>query len=235
MSAATGPTNAPPAWPAACTKAENGLEISQGARDTPCAALDPRFSVPGRPTGPDRARGCRWASPPSRAAGVGVAGWKREIVAQSAVVAAGGRTVTRCRTVTRRRTAAAVLLVIVVATGLVVHGVLPESPFADIAGDALYVGAAYLALVVAMPRPRPWIVGSVALVWCMGVELLQLTDLPQQAGVIFPPAVLLLGATFDGRDLLVYVATAVVLTAIDEARARRTKVADARLGRATRT
>ena len=84
----------------------------------------------------------------------------------------------------RRRVRAGVLLVIVVIVGLVVHGVLPESAFADIAGDALYVGAAYLALVVVLPRLRPWIVGSIALAWAAGVELLQLTGVPQQGALI---------------------------------------------------
>lgn len=125
----------------------------------------------------------------------------------------------------RRRVRAGVLLVIVVIVGLVVHGVLPESAFADIAGDALYVGAAYLALVVVLPRLRPWIVGSIALAWSVGVELLQLTGVPQQVGAVFPPAVLLLGTAFDARDLIVYTVAAVVVTAIDGLWARRAATA----------
>ena len=122
----------------------------------------------------------------------------------------------------RRRVRAGVLLVFVVIVGLVVHGVLPESAFADIAGDALYVGAAYLALVVVLPRLRPWIVGSIALAWAAGVELLQLTGVRQQVGAVFPPAVLLLGTA---SDLIVYIVAAVVVTAIDGLWARRAATA----------
>lgn len=121
----------------------------------------------------------------------------------------------------QRRIAAGVLLAIVIGAGLIVHGVLPESAFTDIAGDALYVAAAYLALVLVFPRLPPWVTGGIVLVWCVGVELLQLTNVPHQIVAVFPPAVLLLGSTFDARDLLVYAIAALMITGIDEVRARR--------------
>lgn len=109
------------------------------------------------------------------------------------------------------------MLAVVVGAGLLVHLVLPESAFADIAGDALYVGAVYSGLVLIVPRLQPWIVGGIALVWCVGIELFQLTEIPQLVGAAFPPAMLVLGTVFDPRDLVVYAVAALVLTAVDAA------------------
>ena len=126
---------------------------------------------------------------------------------------------------TRRRVAAAIVLVLVLLAGLLVHGVLPESAFADISGDMLYVGAVYLGLVVIVPRLRPWAAGGISLLWSVGVELLQLTGIPQQLGAAFPPATLVLGSTFDARDLYVYAAAAVLIATLDALTARRARPA----------
>lgn len=115
----------------------------------------------------------------------------------------------------RRRITAGGALVLVVVAGLLAHGVLPESAFADIAGDALYVGAVYLALVLVLPGLRPWLVGSISLAWSAGVELLQLTGVPHRLGELLPPLTLVLGTAFDARDLVVYAVAAALLTAID--------------------
>lgn len=122
----------------------------------------------------------------------------------------------------KRRIVAGVVLALVIVAGLAVHRVLPESTFADIAGDALYVAAVYAALVLVAPRLRSWIAGLITLVWCVGIELFQLTGIPQQVGAVFPPAMLVLGTVFDGRDLVVYALTAVALLLIDTAILRRT-------------
>jgi hypothetical protein len=123
--------------------------------------------------------------------------------------------------VSRRRAVAALVLGAVIAAGLVVHLALPDTTATDIAGDTLYPLAAMAALVVVAPRWHPLFVGGIALAWCLGVELFQLTGVPLAAADAFPPAVLLLGTVFDARDLLVYAVTIAVATAVDAAVTRR--------------
>ncbi|WP_127475562.1 DUF2809 domain-containing protein [Microbacterium sulfonylureivorans] len=114
-----------------------------------------------------------------------------------------------------RRVVAAVLLLAVVAAGLAVHAMLPDTTATDIAGDALYAAAAYLAVVILAPRVPPLAVGAISGAWCVAVELFQLTGVPLELGAVFPPAMLLLGTVFDGRDLLVYLLTIVLLVGAD--------------------
>lgn len=115
----------------------------------------------------------------------------------------------------RRRMPAAVLLAAVVAAGLAVHALLPDSAATDIAGDALYAAAAYLAVVLIAPSLPVLAVGGIAALWCVAVELFQLTGLPLEWGARFAPVMLLLGTVFDGRDIFVYVVTIAVLCVMD--------------------
>ena len=121
-----------------------------------------------------------------------------------------------------RRLVAALLLAATIAAGLLVHGVLPDTAATDIAGDALYAVAAYLAVVLIAPRLPALATGAIAAAWCVAVELFQLTGLPLAWGATFPPVMLILGTVFDARDLLVYVVTIVLATAVD-ALARRVR------------
>lgn len=114
-----------------------------------------------------------------------------------------------------RRVVAALLLVATIAAGLLVHGLLPDTPATDIAGDALYAVAAYLAVVLVAPRLPPPAAGAIAASWCVAVELFQLTGLPLSWGAQLSPVMLLLGTVFDARDLLVYVAAIALATAVD--------------------
>ena len=115
----------------------------------------------------------------------------------------------------RRRTVAAVLLAATVAAGLVVYALLPDTAATDIAGDALYAVAAYVAVVLLAPRLTAIAAGAIAAAWCVGVELFQLTGLPLAWGAQFPPVMLVLGTVFDARDLVVYVAMIILATAVD--------------------
>lgn len=124
----------------------------------------------------------------------------------------------------RRRIVAAVLIAAIVAAGLAVHLVLPDSAATDIAGDALYAGAAYALVVLLAPRWAALGAGGLALAWCVGVELFQLTGLPGLWASGFPPIVLALGTVFDARDLAVYALTIAGITILDlviSARSRR--------------
>lgn len=103
----------------------------------------------------------------------------------------------------------------VVLAGLVVHFIAPDGHASDIAGDALYAVAVWSALVALMPRQPSLLVGAIALVWCVGVELFQLTGLPAQWGAAFTPMMLVFGTVFDPRDLIVYAVMVVAVTALD--------------------
>ncbi|MFB7890750.1 DUF2809 domain-containing protein [Microbacterium sp. NPDC056044] len=125
-----------------------------------------------------------------------------------------------------RRFGAAGLLALTVAAGLLVHTLLPDTPATDIAGDALYAAAAYLAVVFIAPRLRPLAVGAIAATWCVAVELFQLTGLPLAWGAMFPPVMLVLGTVFDARDLVIYVAAIALAAAVDAVSTRRTRPRD---------
>ncbi len=114
----------------------------------------------------------------------------------------------------RRLTAAGLLLLTVVA-GLAVHSLAPDGAASDIAGDALYAVAAYLAAVVVLPRLRPRTVALIAAAWCTAVELFQLTGVPLRLGAEFSPVMLVLGTVFDARDLVIYLVAVVVMALLD--------------------
>lgn len=122
-----------------------------------------------------------------------------------------------------RRWGAVAAAVIVVAAGLVVHGILPDSDATDIAGDALYAVLVYVLVVAVAPRAQPVVVAAIAGSWCIAVELLQLSDVPARAAEIFAPAVLVLGTVFDVRDLVIYVVAVVIAGALDAALRRRSR------------
>ena len=114
-----------------------------------------------------------------------------------------------------RRIVAGVGLAAVVAAGIGVSALLPDTTATDITGDALYAVAAYLAVVLVAPALGQLAVAGIAAGWCIAVELFQLTNIPLQLGAVFPPASLLLGTVFDRRDLLIYAVTVVLCASAD--------------------
>lgn len=105
----------------------------------------------------------------------------------------------------------------VVAAGLGVHFLLPDTAATDIAGDALYAAAVYAFVILILPRRHPLLVGAIALAWCVGIELFQLTGIPLAAGAALPPAMLVVGTVFDPRDLVIYASAILVVAATDAA------------------
>ncbi|MFG6501752.1 DUF2809 domain-containing protein [Microbacterium sp. P05] len=128
---------------------------------------------------------------------------------------------------TRRRLWALVALAALVAVGLFLHGAGPASTATDIAGDALYAVAIYTGLVVLAPAARRSTLVVIASVWCVAVELFQLTGLPRQLGAAFAPAALVLGSGFSARDLVVYVAAIGVAGLVDGLVRRRSGMSSA--------
>ncbi|WP_396641597.1 DUF2809 domain-containing protein [Microbacterium sp.] len=115
----------------------------------------------------------------------------------------------------RRRLIALGLLLVTVGAGLAVHLLAPDGAASDIAGDALYAVAVYLAVVILLPRVRVAVAGLIAAAWCVAVEVFQVTGVPLDLGRAFPPAVLVLGTVFDVRDVVVYLVTIAVVALAD--------------------
>ncbi|WP_221583400.1 DUF2809 domain-containing protein [Microbacterium sp. G2-8] len=127
-----------------------------------------------------------------------------------------------------RRLILALAALVVIAAGLSVHTLAPAGFVGDAAGDALYAALIFLLVAFVVPRWPSWASGSVALVWCVAVELFQLTGLPEQWGAAFRPLALVFGTVFSATDLLFY-ALGVALAAVVDSVMRRPR------GRGSRT
>ncbi|PQZ93609.1 hypothetical protein CQ018_08050 [Arthrobacter sp. MYb227] len=107
------------------------------------------------------------------------------------------------RGVTRRRIGAAALILPIIGLGLVAR-FLGSGLLADLSGGILYAILIYVLLVFLRPAGSILSNVSIALGFCVAVELLQITSLPATLGAAFPPIRLLLGSTFVALDLLAY-------------------------------
>lgn len=107
-----------------------------------------------------------------------------------------------------------------IAAGIGIHYTAPAGDITDMSGDVLYAAAAYLGIVLLLPRRPPLVVGAIAAGWCVAVELFQLTGIPLALGAAFPPAMLVLGTVFDARDVVLYLGTAAVLVILDAVSSR---------------
>jgi hypothetical protein len=105
----------------------------------------------------------------------------------------------------RRRLCAAGLLVATLALGVTTRRVpLGALLWDKSAGDALYAVAAYLGIAFVLPRAAPLVVALLALSYCTGVELLQLTGISAALIERWRPAHWILGSTFAWHDLACY-------------------------------
>jgi hypothetical protein len=122
-----------------------------------------------------------------------------------------------------RRLALALIAVLTVVAGLGVHTFAPESFVSDATGDVLYAVLIVLLVAFVVPRAPWWASGVVALTWCVGVELLQLTTLPAEWGSAFRPLSLVFGTTFSPWDLLWYTAGVALAAGTDGIVRRRSE------------
>jgi hypothetical protein len=72
------------------------------------------------------------------------------------------------------------------------------------AGDALYAIAAYFALAIVFPRAAMPMLALLALAFCFGIELFQLTGIALTLSRQWRGAHWFLGSTFAWHDLLCY-------------------------------
>ena len=71
-------------------------------------------------------------------------------------------------------------------------------------GTALYASMTYVGILFVWPRLRPLLAGALAVAWCWGVELFQLTGVPAELSDDSLASRLVLGVRFDGTDMLWY-------------------------------
>lgn len=85
----------------------------------------------------------------------------------------------------------------------------------DATGGLLYAGLVYVLCALIAPRARSAVIGVVAGVIAVAVELLQLTPIPSALAEVVPVARYVLGSTFVASDLAVAVLGAAGAAIID--------------------
>jgi hypothetical protein len=110
----------------------------------------------------------------------------------------------------RRVVALGALLAVVIAGMVVTHtdgrGVWP---------DVFYAAAFHVALIAALPRVDTIVHGAAVLVWCTGIELLQITGWPAIWALHLPLSRLLLGSGYDPVDLAAYASGVLLVLLVD--------------------
>ena len=99
----------------------------------------------------------------------------------------------------RRIVSLAALLAVVLAGMAVTH-----SDGRGLWPDIFYAAAIHLALIAVLPRVDTVVHGAAVLVWCTGIELLQITGWPELWALHVPLCRLLIGTGFDPVDLASY-------------------------------
>ncbi|OIH82401.1 hypothetical protein BLJ79_19495 [Arthrobacter sp. UCD-GKA] len=102
-----------------------------------------------------------------------------------------------------RRLGAAACVLPAIALGLGAR-FLGSGLEADLAGGVVYAVLIYVLATFLRPRAGHVANALAALVFCVLIELLQLTDIPADLAALFPPVRLVLGTTFVPLDLLAY-------------------------------
>jgi hypothetical protein len=89
------------------------------------------------------------------------------------------------------------------------------------AGDALYAAAVYFAIAFVLPRAAILAVALLALIYCFGIELFQLTGIPVTLAGSRPWVHWFLGSTFAWHDVVCYALGIPAAALIDRAVSRR--------------
>ncbi|MFI8411367.1 DUF2809 domain-containing protein [Paeniglutamicibacter gangotriensis] len=103
----------------------------------------------------------------------------------------------------RRRLGAVACVLPVIALGLGAR-FLGSGLAADLSGGVIYAVLIYVLATLLRPRAGQAANAVAALVFCVLIELLQLTAFPTSLAAVFPPVRLVLGTTFVPLDLLAY-------------------------------
>ncbi|GIE79330.1 hypothetical protein Aph02nite_52800 [Actinoplanes philippinensis] len=91
------------------------------------------------------------------------------------------------------------------AAALAIRAVAPLGGLVEqSSGTTLYASMIWAGVRLTAPRLGPFAVGGVALAWCWGAEVFQLTGIPAALSAESLIARLVLGAAFDPVDLIWY-------------------------------
>ncbi|PYI37165.1 DUF2809 domain-containing protein [Arthrobacter psychrolactophilus] len=122
-------------------------------------------------------------------------------------------------TLTSRRSALLIAAVLTVALGLAIHFFVPGD-LASLIADALYTVLVYLVLAFILPKAQRLWIALAAFAVSAAIELAQLTGVPEQLAVSFPPSRLIFGTTFSALDLVAYEVGAAAVYLADRALSR---------------
>lgn len=123
-----------------------------------------------------------------------------------------------------RRAALSAAAAATIVAGLALH-FLATGHFANLLSDALYTMLLYLVLAFILPRTRRPRLALAAFAVSAAIELSQLTGVPAQLAVVFPPSRLIFGTTFSAPDLAAYAAGAAAAWFADRALSARWRAA----------
>jgi hypothetical protein len=91
------------------------------------------------------------------------------------------------------------------ALALAIRAVAPLGSWVEqSSGTALYASMTWAGVRFLAPRLTPLAAGAIALAWCWGAELFQLTGIPARLSAESLAARLVLGVAFDPIDLIWY-------------------------------
>jgi hypothetical protein len=112
-------------------------------------------------------------------------------------------------------------LLATLAFGVVTRRVHLDAPLWDkSAGDVAYAVTVYFALAFVLPRTRPLWLALLALSFCFGIELFQLTGVPVNISRRWHWAHWVLGSTFAWHDIACYALGIAIAFTTNAARAR---------------
>jgi len=113
-----------------------------------------------------------------------------------------------------RRAALSAAAAATIVAGLALHFFVAGHA-ANLISDALYTVLVYLVLAFILPRARRHWLALTAFAISAAIELSQLTGVPAQLAVSFPPSRLIFGTTFSAPDLVAYAAGAAAAWFLD--------------------
>ena len=116
--------------------------------------------------------------------------------------------------VSARRLTLGIIAIAMVPVGLGAR-YLADGLAADLSGGVLYAALFYVFFALILVRRSPWIPASLAMLWCFGIEFLQLTGLPALLVSMLPAAHLVFGSGFAALDLAAYALGILLAAALD--------------------
>ncbi|MET0990728.1 MAG: DUF2809 domain-containing protein [Glaciihabitans sp.] len=103
-----------------------------------------------------------------------------------------------------------------IVVGLAIHSAMPGAA-GDFLADAAYAVLIYLLVAALAPRHGSAAVLVTSVAICFAIELAQLSDIPLRLAEAVPPAALVFGTTFAGKDLIAYLIGGMLVAGIDSA------------------